>query len=212
MSTDDTNTNSGPPSPGQREPGSTEANGASGANGSEDDRKLLATAGTQARRASFGPGGGIGMPAQQIPQPGEFLRIALLAEHVQCGVRAHQLVTAIPLDAARDHLADHREGEPTRQLDGVPDVVTLLAHPDHVEAGEHTGVVRLATTGRVERGAVERDRPLADIGHGGIELHEVGVAEVQQLSAHAPILPARMPAAPAGLRNGRRGTRTKVRW
>lgn len=31
----------------------------------QDDRKVLATAGTQARRASFGPGGGAGMPAEK---------------------------------------------------------------------------------------------------------------------------------------------------
>jgi ATP-binding cassette subfamily B protein len=31
----------------------------------DDDRALLATAGTQARRASFGPGGGVGMPAER---------------------------------------------------------------------------------------------------------------------------------------------------
>jgi len=32
---------------------------------SEDDRKLLATAGTEARRASFGPGGGVGIPTER---------------------------------------------------------------------------------------------------------------------------------------------------
>jgi ATP-binding cassette, subfamily B, multidrug efflux pump len=33
--------------------------------GGHDDRKILATAGTQARRASFGPGGGVGIPAEK---------------------------------------------------------------------------------------------------------------------------------------------------
>jgi ATP-binding cassette subfamily B multidrug efflux pump len=41
---------------------------------SEDDRKLLATAGTQARRASFGPGGGLGMPAERSDKFGETLK------------------------------------------------------------------------------------------------------------------------------------------
>jgi ATP-binding cassette, subfamily B, multidrug efflux pump len=41
---------------------------------SPDDRKLLATAGTQARRASFGPGGGIGMPAERSDKFGETLK------------------------------------------------------------------------------------------------------------------------------------------
>ncbi len=41
---------------------------------SEDDRKLLATAGTEARRASFGPGGGLGMPAERSDKFGETLK------------------------------------------------------------------------------------------------------------------------------------------
>ena len=41
---------------------------------SADDRKLLATAGTEARRASFGPGGGLGMPAERSDQFGETLK------------------------------------------------------------------------------------------------------------------------------------------
>ena len=36
-----------------------------GANGSDDDKAILATAGTAARRASFGPGGGVGIPAER---------------------------------------------------------------------------------------------------------------------------------------------------
>ncbi len=41
---------------------------------SADDRKLLATAGTEARRASFGPGGGVGIPAERSDKFGETLR------------------------------------------------------------------------------------------------------------------------------------------
>jgi ATP-binding cassette subfamily B protein len=41
---------------------------------SADDRKLLATAGTEARRASFGPGGGLGIPAERSDKFGETLR------------------------------------------------------------------------------------------------------------------------------------------
>jgi len=39
-----------------------------------DDRQILATAGTQARRASFGPGGGVGMPAERSDNFGNTMR------------------------------------------------------------------------------------------------------------------------------------------
>lgn len=39
-----------------------------------DERKVLATAGTQARRASFGPGGGAGMPAEKSDNFGDTVR------------------------------------------------------------------------------------------------------------------------------------------
>ena len=65
----------GPQRPGQSEPTSNGVGAAgsagrgqmrpAGKNGDDDDRKLLATAGTEARRASFGPGGGVGMPAER---------------------------------------------------------------------------------------------------------------------------------------------------
>ena len=48
--------------------------GSSSGGESEGDRKLLATAGTEARRASFGPGGGIGMPTERSDKCGETLR------------------------------------------------------------------------------------------------------------------------------------------
>jgi ATP-binding cassette subfamily B multidrug efflux pump len=54
--------------------GTNGANGSDGANGSEDDREILATAGTQARRASFGPGGGVGMPVERSDNFGNTLR------------------------------------------------------------------------------------------------------------------------------------------
>ena len=44
------------------------------AGGSADDKKLLATAGTEARRASFGPGGGIGIPAERSDKFGSTLK------------------------------------------------------------------------------------------------------------------------------------------
>ena len=46
----------------------------SAAGGSADDKKLLATAGTEARRASFGPGGGIGIPAERSDKFGTTLK------------------------------------------------------------------------------------------------------------------------------------------
>jgi ATP-binding cassette subfamily B protein len=53
----------------------TNGNGStSGADGSADDKKLLATAGTEARRASFGPGGGIGIPAERSDKFGSTLK------------------------------------------------------------------------------------------------------------------------------------------
>ena len=50
----------------------------------EDDRKLLATAGTEARRASFGPGGGLGMPAERSDKFGFSQRNATLAGNAIC--------------------------------------------------------------------------------------------------------------------------------
>jgi ATP-binding cassette subfamily B multidrug efflux pump len=44
------------------------------ANGTDADRKLLATAGTEARRASFGPGGGVGIPAERSENFGVTLK------------------------------------------------------------------------------------------------------------------------------------------
>ena len=65
MSTDDTPETQGPDS----------AVSGSAPNGQPaDDRKLLATAGTEARRASFGPGGGLGMPAERSDKFGETLK------------------------------------------------------------------------------------------------------------------------------------------
>ena len=52
---------------------SVAGNGDRGA-GERDDRKLLATTGTQARRGTFGPGGGAGMPVERSDQFGETLR------------------------------------------------------------------------------------------------------------------------------------------
>jgi len=63
MSTTRTNGADGPSAPG----------GASKPVADADDRQLLATAGTQARRASFGPGGGIGMPAERSDKFGQTL-------------------------------------------------------------------------------------------------------------------------------------------
>ena len=41
---------------------------------SDDDRKLIATAGTEARRGSFGPGGGVGIPTERSDKFGETLK------------------------------------------------------------------------------------------------------------------------------------------
>ena len=60
MSTNDTN--------------GTNGNGSANGSGDADDKKLLATAGTEARRASFGPGGGIGIPAERSDKFGSTLK------------------------------------------------------------------------------------------------------------------------------------------
>ena len=59
--------------------GANGRHGDSGANGakspeSDDDRKLIATAGTEHRRGSFGPGGGVGIPTERSDQFGETLK------------------------------------------------------------------------------------------------------------------------------------------
>ena len=41
---------------------------------SAEDRKLIATAGTEARRGSFGPGGGVGIPTERSDKFGETLK------------------------------------------------------------------------------------------------------------------------------------------
>ncbi|HSM67265.1 MAG TPA: ABC transporter ATP-binding protein [Ilumatobacteraceae bacterium] len=50
------------------------SNGPSSDGDSADDRKLIATAGTEARRGSFGPGGGVGIPTERSDNFGETLK------------------------------------------------------------------------------------------------------------------------------------------
>ena len=104
------------------------------------------------------------------------------AQHVHRGVRAHQLVPPLPVDDAVHRRADRRQ----RAVERVPHVVAVLAHVGDRDAVERAGVVRLAATGRVERGAVERDpRPVGiDRRHRRVELPQVRVAQVQQLRRH----------------------------
>ncbi|HSP28171.1 MAG TPA: ABC transporter ATP-binding protein [Ilumatobacteraceae bacterium] len=64
------NGNGSSPSPGQQEPGQQEPRSGDSA----DDKAILATAGTEARRNSFGPGGGIGIPAERSENFGESMR------------------------------------------------------------------------------------------------------------------------------------------
>ena len=56
-----------------RAPGGKAANGDAAGGGASDD-EVLATTGTQARRASFGPGGGAGMPVQRSAAFGPTVR------------------------------------------------------------------------------------------------------------------------------------------
>ena len=107
------------------------------------------------------------------------------AQHVHRRVRAHQLVAALPVDRARDFVADGRGGSVER----VPDVVAVLAHVGDRCARQRPRVVRLPAARRIERGAVERDALAVDFGHGRRELAEVRVAEVQQLGHVATLRP-----------------------
>jgi ATP-binding cassette, subfamily B, multidrug efflux pump len=79
MSTDDGSPTPGPAGPtsnGSDEPGSPGSGQGeqAGKNGTDDDRKLLATAGTEARRNSFGPGGGVGIPTERSENFGVTLK------------------------------------------------------------------------------------------------------------------------------------------
>jgi ATP-binding cassette, subfamily B, multidrug efflux pump len=63
----------GPTSNGPSSSGPS-SNGPSSDGDSADDRKLIATAGTEARRGSFGPGGGVGIPTERSDNFGETLK------------------------------------------------------------------------------------------------------------------------------------------
>ena len=56
----------------------------------------------------------------------------------------------------------------------------------HGEPVERAGVVGLAAARRVERGPIERHRLVPTVDDHGVEVAEVGVAEVQQLGGHRP--------------------------
>ncbi|MEM9517287.1 MAG: ABC transporter ATP-binding protein [Actinomycetota bacterium] len=80
----DTSNNGTSNNGGSQGPGRTEhTSGANGTNGDGgaarpgqpvDDKQLLATAGTEARRNSFGPGGGVGIPAERSDNFGQTLK------------------------------------------------------------------------------------------------------------------------------------------
>jgi ATP-binding cassette subfamily B protein len=72
MSTDGPTSN-GPTSNGPTSNGPT-SNGPDSNGDSAEDRKLIATAGTEARRGSFGPGGGVGIPTERSDKFGETLK------------------------------------------------------------------------------------------------------------------------------------------
>jgi hypothetical protein len=78
-------------------------------------------------------------------------------------------------------VADGRCGDAGCRAERVPDDVTLLAHVDDGRARERADVVRLSATRRVERRAVQRDRALAGVDDGGVELREVRVAQVEEV-------------------------------
>ena len=54
--------------------GNAAGNGNGNGRSAEDDRKLVATTGNEARRATFGPGGGVGMPVERSDKFGDTLK------------------------------------------------------------------------------------------------------------------------------------------
>ena len=96
-------------------------------------------------------------------------------------------VTPLPVDRAVHALADCRQ--PTRRrLEVVPrrSRRRSLRTSTTERPAMRAGVVGLASTGRVERGAVEGDRGGAVVAwshcdHVGIELGQVGIAQVEQV-------------------------------
>jgi hypothetical protein len=112
-------------------------------------------------------------------------------ENVHRRVRAHQHVTAIPVDRAGHEGPDRR---PCRAVDRVPDRVGVLGPSGPRQSGESShlgdrdgglvprdraGVVRLPAARRVERATVELDAPVVvDRHHRRGELGQVRVVEV----------------------------------
>ena len=101
------------------------------------------------------------------------------AQQVHRGVRAHQLMASLPVDRAGDGRSDGRRVA----VQCVEDDRTLAPHVGHRRRaaipGEGPGVVRLASTRRVERGGVEPDGTLVvhvDDGRG--ELASLRVAQI----------------------------------
>jgi ATP-binding cassette, subfamily B, multidrug efflux pump len=73
--------------------GETRGGNGNEAGSGDDDRRILATTGTQARRATFGPGGGAGMPVERSENFGQTMR--RLGEIL--GSETHRLVFVLVL-------------------------------------------------------------------------------------------------------------------
>lgn len=99
-------------------------------------------------------------------------------DQMECHVRAHQQVPALPVDDAMDFVVD-------RLLDHVPhDPVFVLEDACDGRVSEVAGVRGLPAAAGVEGGPVERDRIVLPCDDGGVELAQVGVAEVEELGRH----------------------------
>ena len=62
----------------------------------------------------------------------------------------------------------------------MPDLLAVLTHVDDRKAAEGTEIMRLSTTRRIERGAVERHRIIATIDDRCFERREIRVAQEEQ--------------------------------
>src|SRR4051812_2180505 len=101
------------------------------------------------------------------------------AQHVQRGVRAHELVPPLPVDLA----VNRRAGAGHVALEDVHDLagVAVLAHVGDLGGAavprERARVVRLAPTGHVEGGLIEHDAAVDHPGDDPVERPKLGVAE-----------------------------------
>jgi hypothetical protein len=107
------------------------------------------------------------------------------AQDVECRMRPHQLVTALPIDLGVDACAHDRER--SARFQRVPDLVVPLPGAGDAPrttriADQRTGVGRLSAATGIEDGAVQQHGPAVridlDDGRLGRARIRIGVAQV----------------------------------